>query len=686
MNYKRQIPKKLIIIIIICVLVLVIGSIGLLIYTKSPKPIETFQTYKENWEKKDYNAMYNLLSNEAKDKITEEDFVKKYENIYEGIEANNLKIEADDGQDAKEVKGEDSSVSFSVVMDTLAGNVEIPQYNMTLKKEEANNKKTWTVDWNEKLIFPELEEGDKVKATTINPKRGEISDRNGKGLAINGTLNTIIIVPSKFNAVKNTALPEIAKILDISQDKIENLLNNSTNPEWAVPVVTLSTDDKEKAIKLTAIDGVQYQKAQGRVYPGGEAFGSLIGYIAPITAEELDKHKDEGYTSQDKIGKLGLEQVYEKRLKGEKGGEIYIAKGGKDDSKVAIVKKEAKDGENIKLSIDIDTQKKIYTEMKGEAGAATASNPKTGEILALVSSPSFDSNLYSTYISDTTRNSWKTSINDPFTNRFKAAYAPGSTFKLVTGAIGLKTGIIKPDEALSITGTQWQPDSSWGNNKVTRVGDIGKPVNLQDAYIYSDNIYFAMQALKIGKDNFTNESKNFGIGETLPIDYPFADSQLSNSGLTSEQLIADTGFGQGEVQISTLNLALIYSALANNGDIMTPVLELKSDTTPAVWKEKAIAADNVKTLTDDLVQVVENPSGTAYTNPGSRIKLLGKTGTAELKKSQDDTSAEENGWFVAMDVENPRLVVAMVMENVKTKGGSHHLVPIVKNIFDDVLN
>ena len=118
---------------------------------------------------------------------------------------------------------------------------------------------------------------------------------------------------------------------------------------------------------------------------------------------------------------------------------------------------------------------------------------------------------------------------------------------------------------------------------------------------------------------------------------------------------------------------------------MTPVLELKSDTKPTIWKEKAISADNVKTLSDDLVQVVENPAGTAYTNPPSKIKLLGKTGTAELKKSQDDTSAEENGWFVAMDVDNPRLVIAMIMEDVKTKGGSHHLVPIVKSIFDDRL-
>lgn len=683
MSYFKKNPKK-ILILISCVVVVILATIGTMIFLSAPKPSETFAKYQDAWQNKDYKTMYSLLSNEAKNEISEEDFVTRYQNVFEGIEANNIEIQANDGEEAGKTSGDNSNIAFSVVMDTLAGNVKISDYNMQLVKEKIDGKKVWTVNWDEKLIFPKLEKNDKVRVNTIRAQRGQILDRNGNALAKNGTLNTIIIIPSKFNAVKDTALPEIAKILDMSQDKIEGMLKSSTNPDWAVPIVTLSATDKEKATKLTAIDGIQYQKSQGRVYPGGEAFGNLIGYIGSITAEELEDHKEEGYTSSDKIGKLGLEQVYEKKLKGENGGEIYIAKGGNETDKETIAKKDSKDGEDIKLSIDMNTQNEIYSKMNKEAGAAAACNPKTGEILALVSSPSFDSNLYSTYIPDSLRDSWKTG-KDPFTNRFKAVYAPGSTFKLVTGAIGLKNGTINPSEAVEITGTQWQPNSSWGNNKVTRVDDIGRPVNLQDAYVYSDNIYFAMQALKIGKDKFTEEAKNFGIGEQLPIEYPFADSKLSNDGLNSEQLLADTGYGQGEVQVSPLNVALFYSALANNGDIMTPILELNSDNTTKVWKEKAIAADNVKTLTDDLIQVVENPAGTAYTNPAGKTRILGKTGTAELKKSQEDTAAEENGWFVAMNVDNPKLVVAMIMEDVKTKGGSHHLVPIVKSIFDDII-
>ena len=678
MYFKKQSLKKSI--IFTSMAVLFVSQMLFTSCTKATKPSETFDSYKTNWEKKDFKSMYNLLSTEVKGKITQDSFVKRYDDIYKEIKAENIKIKSSNMDSLKPDTNKKILIPFSVVMDTKAGKVEVPGYKMMLKQEKVDKKNEWKVEWEDKLIFPDLGPKDKVIAKTVMPKRGEINDNKGQALAIDGKLKTVGIVPSEFNPVKDTALPQIAEILDISQDRILNLLKASTNPDWFVPIVKLPADEKDKSTKLNAIAGVKFMEAAGRVYPGGEAFGNLIGYIDSILEDEMKKHKDEGYSAQDKIGKMGLEQVYEKRLKGEKGGEIYIAKDGKDAANKIIVRKEAKDGENIKLSIDFAVQKKIYEVMNGDAGASSAINPKTGEILALVSSPSFDPNLYSTYKPDAIIKKWKDEGDKAFTNRFKAVYSPGSTFKLVTGAIGLKTGVINPDEALNITGTQWQQ----GNVKVKRVEDIGKPVNLLDAYIHSDNVYFAKQALKIGKENFTKEAKNFGIGDTLPIDYPILKSQISNNGLSSEQLIADTGFGQGEVLLSPLNLSLIYSSLANNGDIMTPVLELKGDVTPKVWKEKAIASANVKILIDDLVQVVENPKGTGHTDAVSKIRLLGKTGTAELKKNQND-DAEENGWFVAMDVENPRLVISMMIENVKKRGESHYVVPLVKKIFDDVL-
>lgn len=683
MNLKTLGLKK--ILLLIAALVLLISLIFIFTYQKKANPAKTFESYKAYLEKQDYKSIYSLLSTNSKSEVTEDNFIKRFQNIYNSIESTNITLKSETIENIKPDQSGKITIPFSIVMDTLAGNIEIKGYNLILTEEKIDKTPKWTVTWSEKLIFPDLESTDKVKVTVLTPKRGEIIDRNGKGLALNGNINTIGIIPSKFNSEKDKSIPIISQILDISQEKIKSLVKTSSNPDWFLPIVNISSDDKITSNKLTALDGVQYQNSRGRIYPGGEAFGSLIGYIGPITAEELSNNKDKGYTSQDKIGKAGLEQIYEERLKGKKGGEISILKGGKDNLKKVILKREATDGENIKVSIDFDTQNKIYDGIKKDAGASAAINPKNGEILALVSSPSYDSNLFSTYVPDAIRNAWNSKTKDPFINRFKKVYAPGSTFKLVTGAIGLKNGTLKPDEAVNITGTQWQPNKSWGNNTVTRVHDLGKPVNLLDAYIYSDNIYFAMAAINITKDTFVTESKNFGIGETLPIDFPILKSQLSNNGLDSEALLANTGYGQGEVQLSPLNLALIYSSLSNNGNIMIPILELKDNVTPTVWKEKAISPEFVATLTNALTQVVDNPSGTAYTTPPSKTKLLGKTGTAELKKDKNDTTAEENGWFVAMNVDNPRLVVSMLVEDVKTRGESHYVVPIVKKVFDDIL-
>ena len=151
---------------------------------------------------------------------------------------------------------------------------------------------------------------------------------------------------------------------------------------------------------------------------------------------------------------MGLEQVYDKRLKGENGAEIYISKieEGREIEKITIAKKEPKNGENIKIAIDLDLQEKIYKTMRGEPGSSAAVEPKTGEVLALVSSPNFDSNMYTTYISKTMAEKMKNSDTNPTFNRFNKVYCPGSTFKLITSAIGLNTGVINPEEGINISG------------------------------------------------------------------------------------------------------------------------------------------------------------------------------------------------------------------------------------------
>lgn len=670
---------------IVCILVIFIMSFIFTSCTKADSSVKVFNDYKIKWQKLDYKAMYAMLSKEAKSSITEKQFVDRNTAIYKGMEAKDISIKIKNQNNIKDGKNETMKIPFSLSMNTVAGKINVSNYEAVMVKETVNDKKQWKIAWNEKMIFPDLGKEDKVRVNINAAKRGELYDRSGKGLAINGTIISLGIHPSKFIVNKDANLAALSKVLDINPSVIENKLKSNTNPEQFVPIVSIASTEKDKINAALKLDGVIQYKIQGRIYPGGEAFGSLIGYIAPITAEELEKNSGQGYSSSSKIGKAGLEQVYEKRLKGENGAEIYISKqkDGKEVQKISIVKKEPKDGENIKLSIDFDLQKKIYEAMNKDEGASTAINPKNGQVLAMVSSPSYDSNLFTTYISDSQNAAWKSSTKDPFQNRFKAAYAPGSTFKIVTAAIGLKDGKINTTDTVNVQGTKWQADKSWGNYMVTRVTDPGKPVNLQDAFVYSDNIYFAKAALNIGKSDFMKGCSTFGIGESLPFDYPIAKSQITNgTELKSEVALADSGYGQGEVLLSPLHMSLIYSSVVNDGKIMKPCLEAGDEGSAKVWKENLINTSNIKILNDDLTAVIENPNGTGHLAKIDGIQLAGKTGTAELKKNNDDKNPIENGWFICMNTNDPKLVVSMIIEDVRTRGESHYVVPIVKNVME----
>lgn len=653
--------------------------------TPEPTASDTFYNYSRAWENLDFSAMYTLLTTEAKARIDQESFVSRYTNINQGIEAANIQIVP--GELLPPPAGDSGQImTFSINMDTLAGNITVDGYTMYLAEEGDSEASRWRIDWDESLIFPGMTANDKVRARVLEPKRGEIRDRYNQGLALNGELIRIGIVPERFTPVRDEVIPQMAEILGISEEYIAGIADEATVPDWFYPVVTLPADRRDLSAQLTAFDGVIYQQVEGRVYPGGIAAGLLTGYIGPITAEELERYPDHGYTPYDSIGKMGLELVYEQRLRGERGGEIYIIDGQTDQVKKEIARKNAVNGDNIKLTIDLSAQWHIYNEMLEDAGSAAAVDPRTGEILALVSTPSFDPNLLVTYIPDSVRSAWNESDKNPFLNRFQSVYAPGSVFKLVTAAIGLKSGSLDPDESIAINGYHWQPDASWGGYNITRVKDPGSPVDLNDAILFSDNIYFAMQALRIGATSFETGAAAFGVGEDLPLDFPFYRSQLSNQGFSRETLLADTGYGQGEVLISTLNLALIYSTLANEGRLLFPVLEMSADTVEAqIWHENAINPDDVPLLIATFKQTIENPAGTGYTRPGSSHPLLGKTGTAELKTSQDDEDAQENGWFVAMNTDLPRLTLAMMIEDVKGRGGSGYVVPLVKRAIDNIL-
>lgn len=422
-----------------------------------------------------------------------------------------------------------------------------------------------------------------------------------------------------------------------------------------------------------------------REYPYGEVAAHLVGYIRGISTEELEAHKGEGYTESSLIGKTGLELAFEDRLKGKNGSGIYIVDENENTLKT-IAETDIEDGETIKTTIDIELQKEIYDEFNGDNGLSVVMNSKTGEVLAMVSTPSFDSNKFITGFTDEEWNTLSSSEDTPMFARYESTWAPGSSFKPVTGAIGLTSGSFTAEENFGTSGTSWQNNSSWGDYKVTTLTTYSGAANLRNALIYSDNIYFAKAALKIGSDTFAKQLLNIGFDKSIDFPISMSTSQFAeNNEFASEVQLADSGYGQGQVLVNPLHMASIYSAFVNDGNMIKPHIELSDNTEYLV--ENAFSKDAAEEIIDDMIQVVENRNGTAHEAKISGVTIAGKTGTAELKSSKDE-DGEELGWFnaiVVSDDKSEQIVTINMIENVEDRGGSHYLLPKVKNIISSYL-
>lgn len=676
--------KKIIIIVISIILILAISvGIGITIYFNNKpknKPEDVLQTFASYINDKKYEDMYSLLSSKSKANISEEDFIKRNKNIYEGIEAENFSV------DIQSIENENklAKVTYKNSMDTMSGHVDFTN-TVTL---ELNEEKEYKIDWTSNLIFPKLNTEDKVRVKTIEAKRGSILDRNGEYLATNGVASKIGLVPGKMSDNREEDIAKIAELLNMTSDGINSELSASyVKADTFVPLKTVGKNEMELKNKLLEIKGIKIIDADERIYPQGVSTSQLVGYIQPINAEELKEKAKDGYTSSSKIGKYGLERAYESTLRAVNGSEIYIedANGNK---KTSIAKQEQKDGQDVKLTIDSKLQQTVYEQFKDDKSAVVVMNPKTGEVLALASCPSFDSNDFSLGMTTADYKNLTENPDNLLYNRYLATYAPGSSFKPIIGAIGLTTGAFSADDDFGRSGTKWQNDSSWGDFYITTLSTYNGPANLKNALIHSDNIYFAKAALKIGGKNLINSLKNIGFGQQIEFPQTISKSSYSNSeGFTNETQLANSGYGQGEVLVNPIHMAMMYSAFVNEGNMIMPYLEYKenaSSQTAKYYKENAFSKEAANEVRDGLIQVVENPSGTAHSAKIEGKTIAGKTGTAEIKQSKDDTEGTEIGWFNAFNVgesdESLLLVVSMV-ENVKGKGGSHYLLPKVRAIF-----
>lgn len=738
MRRRRRKRTAVIAATILCVLLVAAAAAVFAVLQKKEQavrektPEELLTEYMEYLRGGNYDAMYGMLSDQSRKNISLENFTARNKNIYEGIGASDIRIEISGVEERTEGL---KTVLYQTELNSSAGEIsflnqadfikeaqvreeegagEAKGGKKKKKSQKAAEESVYKMIWTDQVIFPNLGSSDKVRVSTDKAVRGQILDRSGRLLAGKGNASLVGLVPGKMGfsqesgteGADDSDLQRISELLGVSEESIRKKLSAKwVKEDSLVPIKTLKKVDqfdlqlpnpKEDNVKnqalqaeLLTIPGVMITDTPVRSYPLGEAASHLVGYVQNVTAEDLEKHQGEGYLSDSVIGRSGMETLFEKELKGQNGQKIAIV-NAEGEEKLVLAAIPRVDGSDITLTIDSGLQQAVYDTFKDVKSCTVAMNPYTGEVLALVNTPSYDDNDFILGMSEEKWASLNEDERKPLFNRFRQRFAPGSSFKPITGVIGLSTGTLTPDESFGAdrAGLSWQKDASWGKYYVTTLHDYS-PVNLENAYIYSDNIYFAKAALAIGYEDFMAGLDRLGFNQKLPFEISVAESQYSNTEkIETEIQLADSGYGQGQILVNPIHLAALYTMFPNRGSVVKPYLTYRTNPEPEIWLENVCTPDIAETVEQSLIKVISSEHGTGHAAMRSDVTLAGKTGTAEIKASKGDTSGTELGWFAVYNTDSrqnsPILLVSMV-EDVKNAGGSGLVVRKAKTVLNEYL-
>lgn len=633
-------------------------------------PLGTLYDYMDAYESMDFEKMYSLLDATSRESITQEEYLSIYEGIYESIPITEAKMESrmNDFDMERKVSGEESArIPMNLMMKVQEEEISYSTDVKVVREEDEEGNDNYKVSFSPDLVYQNFKKTDKVETREVGPLRGEIFDRNRKPIAINGEVLWVGMVPGNLGAGKASAIKAMADTFGLTQEYINKRLGLSwVKDNTFVDMLKVSMDDKNRVDSLISqYPGIIYRVVKDRVYPYKAATAHLTGYLGLVSAEEYKELEPLGFPIDTRVGRAGLELLYEEELRGQKGTEVVLVDENGNVKEVLSSFMNNK-GKDLVLTIDIEKQSELYARMNGEMGTATVVNYETGEVEALVSSPSYDPNQFILGHSNASYNALLNDPKNPLMNRFTRRYVPGSAIKPLTAAIALETQGFDEGKVIDIAGKDWQADPSWGNYSVTRVTDPGVPVDIEKAFIYSDNIFFAQMALDMGADAFMKGMQKFGVGEENQLGFGFEKSQITNDGtLENDMLLADSGYGQGQILFHSLTLPKAYTAIADSGAMKE--LKLFMDE-KAVVETGVVSEETAEKVLGYMGNVISDPNGTGHEAYIEGRSLYGKTGTSEVGQG---ANREEIGWFSVIDKDSAKPFITTVMiEKVKGRGGS----------------
>ncbi len=553
-----------------------------------------------------------------------------------------------------------------------------------------------------------LSENNRIRIRENPADRGILFDRKGRVLAHNRPSFEVSLIPEDLK-INPEVLTKVGEMLDMDQDEIGNKLKSLKRRPPFKPVKIKSDIDWNELALLefnrVHLPGLVVDVRPRRNYNYGDLASHLIGYLGEVDENELKQSKDVSYRMGALIGKYGVEYRWETDLKGVDGGrQMEVDALGREIKPLQSV--DPFPGNNLFLTIDLDLQRVAEEAFQDKSGALIAMDPQNGRILAMVSKPSFDPNLFARNILPEEWNSLMEDARHPLQNKgIQGQYPPGSVFKIVTAVAGLESGIITPNTQITCTGAY-----PYGNRnfRCWKEGGHGT-ISLHRALVESCDIYFYQAGLKTGVDLIAHYANELGLGKATGIalthekagTVPSSSWKKKHSGApwySGETL--SFSVGQGYINATPLQLVALMSAVANGGRFYLPqVVERVEDIYGKVLREYRpverrranISEETLHIIQEALMGAVNEPHGTGGVCALKDFKVAGKTGTAQVVTMpqnfrKGDTNRlplrfRDHAWFATYaPVENPRIAIAVLVENGGF--GAAAAAPIAKKVFE----
>lgn len=528
----------------------------------------------------------------------------------------------------------------------------------------------------------QLADSNRIRLIPKQPERGNIFDRNGKILASSRLSHAVYIWPqAPKKATWQTTRTRLAKILNIPETEIQQRLDKAGDN--SPTLVRIARDLNPAQITALAeyrneLRDVEVYIEAVRNYPNQEIAAHVLGYTGEMNDEELAKKRSEGYRLGDVIGKMGVEAAFEQQLRGEWGGQQVEVDGAGRILRL-LGEKPAKPGRDVHLTIDLNVQKAAEAALGQRQGAIVALDPNNGEVLAMVSRPAFDPNIFSKRV---TPEIWQQlqSKQHPFVNRALQSFPPASTFKVITTTAGIESGKFSPNATLptygcmNIGGTTF---CDWNRAGFGRLGFVG-------ALAWSSNTFYYQIAQRVGEATLIDWTRRYGFGEKTGIELAseesaglVADDSWKQKNLNLPWSVGDTvnmSIGQGFLQVTPLQLAVMFAVPANGGDRVQP--HLLKDNEVSKWRESLnLKPETVRVLRQGLRQVISGGTGQVLNVP-TLPPVAGKSGTAQTFRKQ------AHAWFGAYaPADKPEIVVVAFAEH-SGGGGGKVAAPMVLQVLE----